>query len=191
MNERELYEFFNRLDRSFFLEGDAKSFADYDGPISIGYGQTISQASLVLYMTKMLAVRSNSNVLEIGTGSGYQTAFLAQFGSIVYTVERIAALSESAKKRLSLLEYNNIEYLVGDGSKGWREHAPFDRIMVTAAARHVPKALTDQLCPGGIMIIPSGEESVQSLLKVEKTPAGSLIETELLKVRFVDLIGDY
>jgi protein-L-isoaspartate(D-aspartate) O-methyltransferase len=191
MNERELYEFFNRLDRSFFLEGDAKRFADYDGPLSIGYGQTISQPSLVVYMTKMLDVRSDSNVLEIGTGSGYQTAFLAHFGKMVYTVERIGDLSENAQKRLLYLGYNNIEYLVGDGSKGWKEHAPFDRIMVTAAARHVPKALTDQLSPGGIMIIPSGEEVVQSLLRVEKTSGGELIETELLKVRFVDLIGDY
>jgi protein-L-isoaspartate(D-aspartate) O-methyltransferase len=191
MNERELYEFFNRLDRSFFLEGDAKSFADYDGPLSIGYGQTISQPSLVAYMTKMLDVRSNSNVLEIGTGSGYQTAFLAHFGKMVYTVERIGDLSEKAQKRLSLLGYNNIEYLIGDGSKGWIENAPFDRIMVTAAARHVPEALTDQLALGGIMIIPAGEGAVQSLLRVEKSSAGELIETELLKVRFVDLIGDY
>lgn len=87
--------------------------------------------------------------------------------------------------------YNNIEYLIGDGSKGWIEHAPFDRIMVTAAARHVPKALTDQLAVGGIMIIPAGDGTVQFLLRVEKTLGGELIETVLLNVRFVDLIGDY
>lgn len=191
MNGRELNEFFKRLDRSFFLEGENKRFADYDGPLPIGFGQTISQPSLVLYMTEMLELRSDSIVLEIGTGSGYQTAFLAHFGKIVYTVERIGDLSENAQKRLSILGYNNIEYLVGDGSKGWKEHAPYDRIMVTAAARHVPKALADQLRPGGIMIIPAGEEAVQSLLRVEKTSGGQLIETELLKVRFVDLIGDY
>jgi protein-L-isoaspartate(D-aspartate) O-methyltransferase len=191
MNERELNEFFNRLDRSFFLEGDAKRFADYDGPLSIGYGQTISQPSLVVYMTKMLDVRGDSDVLEIGTGSGYQTAFLAHFGKMVYTVECIRDLSENAQKRLLSLGYNNIEYLIGDGSKGWKEHAPYDRIMVTAAARHVPKALTNQLRPGGIMIIPSGEGPAQSLLKIEKTMDEDIIETELLKVRFVDLIGDY
>ncbi len=191
MNERELYEFFHRLDRSFFLEGDAKRFADYDGPLPIGYDQTISQPSLVVYMTKMLDVRLNSNVLEIGTGSGYQTAFLAHFGKRVYTVERIGQLSENAQKRLLFLGYNNIEYRIGDGSKGWKEHSPYDRIMVTAAARHVPEELTNQLSPGGIMIIPVGTKSVQSLLKIEKTMDCDIIETELLKVRFVDLIGDY
>ena len=191
MTDKELNEFFKRLDRSFFLEGENKRFAEFDGPLPIGFGQTISQPSLVLYMTRMLALKSDSKVLEIGTGSGYQTAFLAQFGARVYTVERIGALSENAQRRLAFLGYNNIEYLVGDGSMGWEKHSPYDRIMVTAAARHVPKALTDQLAPGGIMIIPAGEGLVQTLLRVEKTESGELIEKTLLQVRFVDLVGDY
>lgn len=191
MVDTELNDFFGRLDRAFFLEGDSRRFAEFDGPLPIGFGQTISQPSLVLYMTRMLELKSDSSVLEIGTGSGYQTAFLAQFGGRVYTVERIGALSEKAKERLSILGYNNIEYLVGDGSAGWKEHAPYDRIMVTAAARHVPKALIDQLAPRGIMIIPAGAGLVQSLLRVEKTEIGEVIEKNLLQVRFVDLVGDY
>ncbi len=191
MDDKGLNDFFRRLDRAFFLEDENKRFAEFDGPLPIGFGQTISQPSLVLYMTRMLDLRSDSSVLEIGTGSGYQTAFLAQFGKKVYTIERIQALSENAQRRLAFLGYNNIEYLVGDGSGGWRENAPYDRIMVTAAARHVPKALTEQLAPGGIMIIPAGEGSVQSLLRVEKTKGGQLVEKTLLQVRFVDLVGDY
>ncbi len=191
MNQKELDAFFKHLDRTFFLEGENKRFAEFDGPLPIGFGQTISQPSLVLYMTGMLDLTSDSSVLEIGTGSGYQTAFLAHFGGRVYTVERIGALSEKAQRRLAFLGYNNIEYLVGDGSRGWKEHAPYDRIMVTAAARHLPKALADQLAPGGIMIIPAGAGLLQSLLRVEKAKSGELIEKTLLQVRFVDLVGDY
>jgi len=191
MDEGKLYEFFTRLDRSLFLEDESKSFADYDGPLPIGYGQTISQPSLVVYMTKMLYVESCSGVLEIGTGSGYQTAFLAHFGGRVYTVERIAALSGKARKRLKSLGYSNIEYKVGDGSKGWKENAPYDRIIVTAAAHHLPSALLDQLVPGGIMIVPAGAGEVQTLLKIDKGIDGAIVETPLLKVRFVDLVGDY
>lgn len=191
VNDRELNLFFSQLDRSFFLEGAAKDYADYDGPLSIGYGQTISQPSLVLYMTKMLDIGRESKILEVGTGSGYQTAFLAHFGKRVYTVERIGALSGKAERRLEAMGYENIEYLIGDGSKGWPEHAPYDRIMVTAAARRVPEALLEQLSPDGVMIIPAGDASVQDLLRIEKDKEGEIARKSLLKVRFVDLIGDY
>ena len=191
MDKSALRHYFSELDRALFLEGPAKAYADYDGPLAIGWGQTISQPSLVLYMTEMLDSNASSRVLEVGTGSGYQTALLARFSETVYTVERIEALSQKARKRLEALGFDNIVYKVGDGSRGWAEHGPYDRIMVTAAARRVPEALLAQLAPDGIMIVPAGPGPVQSLLRIEKDAEGEIFSKHLLHVRFVELIGDY
>jgi protein-L-isoaspartate(D-aspartate) O-methyltransferase len=168
-----------------------KNYAHIDGPLPIGYGQTISQPSLVLEMTRLLSPGMDSKVLEIGTGSGYQTAILAKFSAKVYTVERIAELMEKAKKRLEALNFSNICYKVGDGSKGWQEYAPYDRIMVTAAASLLPKELVDQLAVGGRMVIPVGPPSMQELKLVTKTSKGDVHVQTVTAVRFVELKGEY
>lgn len=189
-NEERITKFYEELDRSYFIE-DHKEYAHLDRPLPIGHGQTISQPSLVLQMTISLDVRDGHRVLEIGTGSGYQTALLSKAAGRVYTVERIIEHHESAKKRLAAAGFANIEYKLGDGSQGWVEHAPYDRIMVTAAARTLPEALVEQLAPEGRMIIPVGDESLQELLLVQKTKDGEVTKENLGFVRFVNLIGDY
>lgn len=191
MDRQELETFFRSLDRSFFLEDDMKKYADLDEPLPIGFGQTISQPSLVLEMTRLLSPEKDSRVLEIGTGSGFQTALLAKMSAQVYTVERIAELMEKAKKRLEALGFTNIFYKAGDGSMGWQEHAPFDRIMVTAAAGILPDELVGQLAPGGRMVIPVGPPSVQELKLITKSDDGSIHEESMGLVRFVELKGKY
>lgn len=187
----ELVQFFHSLDRSLFLDAEQRPFGWIDGPLPIGFGQTISQPSLVLYMTEQLNLDRTCSVLEIGTGSGYQSAFLAQFASWVYTIERIAALSASAQARLQALGFHNLSFKVGDGSSGWIEHAPYDRIIVTAAPRMMPEDLIEQLAPRGIMILPIGERGMQRLLRIERMSDLSIRTTHLLDVAFVDLVGKY
>ncbi len=189
-NKDRITKFYEELDRSYFIE-DHKEYAHLDRPLPIGHGQTISQPSLVLEMTILLDIKDNHRVLEIGTGSGYQSALLSKAAKKVYTVERIKEHYESAKNRLNKAGYSNIEYKLGDGSQGWVEHAPYDRIMVTAAAKTLPQALVDQLVPEGKMIIPVGDNVLQELLLVQKTKDGELIKKTVNYVRFVDLIGDY
>lgn len=174
------------MNRSFYME-DAKDQADIDAAAPIGYGQTISQPSLVRKMTIELDPGPDICVLEIGTGSGFQTAILAAFSKKVYTVERIKPLYEKAKKRLKQAGFSNIEYKLGNGSEGWEQHAPFDRIIVTAAAASVPKALLRQLKPGGRMVIPVGNDFSQDLLLLEKADDGSVEETFICPVMFVKL----
>lgn len=186
-----LIEFYHHLDRSYFIDNEMKEFADLDKPLSIGYEQTISQPSLVLEMTRILEPEMSSRVLEIGTGSGYQTALLARFSKTVYTIERIAELSETAQKRLETLGYTNIVYKIGDGSEGWKENAPFDRIMVTAAAERIPNELIDQLAIGGKMIIPVGQPELQELQLVIKDADGHVHQQTVDLVRFVEMKGKY
>jgi protein-L-isoaspartate(D-aspartate) O-methyltransferase len=186
--DEKLLQFFSSLDRSRFVDEPYKALSSLDRPLPIGYGQTISQPSLVAYMTEQLELDKTHTVLEIGTGSGYQSAFLAEFSGEVYTVERIGELSKKAEERLSSLGYRNIHYRVADGNLGWPEHAPFDRIMVTAAPKDIPKSLLDQLAPEGIMIIPVGPQGWQELLKVTKDRHGSVSERKLLDVAFVELV---
>jgi protein-L-isoaspartate(D-aspartate) O-methyltransferase len=169
MDQQELESYFHTLDRSFFIDNDMKKYADLDKPLPIGFGQTISQPSLVLEMKRLLSPEKDSKVLEIGTGSGFQTAILAKMSGKVFTVERIEELMEKAKKRLEVLNFSNICYKVGDGSKGWQEHAPYDRIMVTAAARVLPDELVNQLAAGGRMVIPVGPQYLQELKLITKT----------------------
>lgn len=186
--DEKLLQFFSSLDRSRFVDEPYKALSSLDRPLPIGHGQTISQPSLVAYMTEQLELNKKHTVLEIGTGSGYQSAFLAEFSGELYTVERIGELSKKAEERLSSLGYRNIHYRVADGSLGWPEHAPFDRIMVTAAPKIIPKPLLDQLAPEGIMIIPVGPEGWQELLKVTKDRHGSVSERKLLDVVFVEFV---
>lgn len=191
MEYQELMDFVKQLDRGFFLDAELRDLADLDEPLPIGFGQTISQPSLVWEMTFLLSPDKESRVLEIGTGSGYQTALLAQFSKEVYTIERIAELGQKARKRLEALGYTNITYRIGDGSEGWRAYAPFDRIIVTAAAEEVPKELLEQLNNGGTMIIPVGPSSVQELQFITKDLEGKIQNRTIEKVRFVELLGRY
>jgi protein-L-isoaspartate(D-aspartate) O-methyltransferase len=191
MDQRELERFFRSLDRSFFVDENMKKHADLDRPLPIGHEQTISQPSLVLEMTKLLSPEKDSKVLEIGTGSGFQTAILAKMSGEVYTVERIEELMEKAKKRLEALNFTNVNYKTGDGSIGWEEHAPYDRIMVTAAALVLPDELIRQLALGGRMVIPVGPPSLQELKVVSKSDEGDIQVKSAGWVRFVELRGRY
>lgn len=191
MDQKTLTHYFNQLDRSFFIDGPARSMAAMDTALSIGYGQTISQPSLVLAMTHLLELRSDSRTLEIGTGSGFQTALLARFSASVYTIERIAPLQADARKRLEVLGFNNIYYRCGDGSVGWPEAAPFDRIILTAAAGKMPEALIDQLALGGRMLLPLGPKGMQALTLITRDKKGKVRISSLEHVSFVEFKGIY
>ena len=157
-------------------------------PLPIGLGQTISQPFIVALMTDLMAVMPGDRVLEIGTGSGYQAALLAELAGKVYTIEIVEALAREAAERLRRLGYRNVETRTGDGYRGWPEHAPFDAIMVTAAPRDVPQALIDQLKPGGRLVVPVGGHAVgQALLLIEKQADGRVTRRNILAVRFVPL----
>lgn len=187
MDKRErIIKYYNELDRAYFMD-EFKELAHLDRPFPIGHGQTISQPALVLEMTILLDVDKDSKVLEIGTGSGYQTALLARASASVYTVERIKELHERSKKKLKQANYSNIIYKLGDGSMGWKDHAPYDRIMVTASASSLPEKLVEQLGANGKMVIPV----VNDLLLIKKDEDGKIEKEVINKVRFVDLIGDY
>lgn len=186
-----IINFERQLDRSFFIDNENKRWAGLDEPLPIGYGQTISQPSLVLAMTIRLGPEATDRILEIGTGSGYQTALLAQFAGTVYTVERIADLSVKAKQRLDQLGFSNIRFKIGDGSLGWPEFAPYDKIMVTAAAARVPAELVSQLRPGGHMIIPVGSPGLQDLLLVIRGEGDHYTQEIIERVVFVELKGRY
>ncbi len=186
-----IYDFFQTLNRSHFIDGKYKELAHYDSPLPIGFEQTISQPSLVLEMTLQLDLPIDGKVLEIGTGSGYQTAFLAQFCKEVFTVERIPELSERAQQKLQEIGYKNIKFRVGDGSEGWPENAPYDRIIVTAAAAGIPEEVLRQLRVGGKMILPLGEKGIQQLVLLHKQETGRVQQKRLGEVRFVELKGKY
>ena len=176
--------------RERFVEPAFADRAYEDIPLPINEGQTISQPSVVASMTQALGVTARCKVLEIGTGSGYQAAILSRIARRVYTIERHPSLSRLAQQRFAALEYGNITAMIGDGSRGWAAQAPFDRIIVTAAAEDPPAVLLEQLRPGGVMILPVGQSNdVQQLIKVEKTDS-SYHYSELADVRFVPLIAD-
>jgi len=174
--------------RHLFIPDDHASEAYLDGPLPIGRGQTISQPYVVASMTEQLQISSSSRVLEIGTGSGYQCAVLAEIAREVYTIEVVEELHVRARGVLERLYYGNVRFRLGDGNQGWPEAAPFDGIIVTAAAAYIPPALTDQLTDGGRLVIPvaTGKYGGQDLILMEKTPEG-LQPTTLYPVRFVPL----
>jgi protein-L-isoaspartate(D-aspartate) O-methyltransferase len=161
-------------------------------PLPIGHGQTISQPYIVAIMTDLLKIAPDSKVLEVGTGSGYQAAILAELVDQVYTIEIIEALGNRARGHLEALGYENITVRIGDGYYGWQEQAPFDGIVVTAAASHIPPPLIDQLKNGGRMIVPVGSRfMVQQLVLVEKDAQGEVVTRQILPVRFVPLTGKH
>ena len=178
--------------RHLLVPEDKQERAYGDYPLPIGYGQTISQPYIVALMTKLLVLKEGDKVLEIGTGSGYQAAVLAEIPGIeVYTIEIIPELAESARKRLESLGYTKVHFKQGDGYYGWPEHAPFDAIIVTAAPDHVPQPLVDQLTVGGRMVIPIGPPGgYQTLWEFAKRPDGELQAFNMGGVAFVPFTGD-
>lgn len=179
-----------KVPRHLFVPESLRSQAYEDHPLPIGEKQTISQPYIVALMTEALRLKNTDRVLEVGTGSGYQTAILAEIVKHVFTVERIPSLADRAKKLLDALGYKNITYRIGDGSLGWPEEAPFDGILVSAAAPSIPQPLVDQLAMGGRLIIPVGDRLTQELVLVERVPEG-IRKSFLGGVRFVDLIGKW
>jgi protein-L-isoaspartate(D-aspartate) O-methyltransferase len=178
-----------RIPRENFVLPHFHDQAYEDQALPIAQGQTISQPQIVALMTEALQVEKTHKVLEIGTGSGYQAAVLSRLARRVYTIERFASLLKEAEARFHELRIHNITSKVADGAKGWKEQAPFNRIIVTAAADTVPQVLIDQLAEGGIMVVPVGaERGDQVLLRLTKTPDG-LYQEILTEVRFVPLVG--
>jgi protein-L-isoaspartate(D-aspartate) O-methyltransferase len=177
------------LPRERFFPGELQSHAFDDAAAPIGHGQTISQPYIVALMTEALDLTPDHRVLEIGTGSGYQAAILARLCKEVYTVERVKSLLDEAFDRLSSLHIRNVHFHFGDGSLGWPKHAPYDRIIITAAAPSVPTAITDQLVDGGICVAPVGSRDDQELVKLTKH-GDRLDEKKLCPVRFVPLLGE-
>jgi protein-L-isoaspartate(D-aspartate) O-methyltransferase len=177
-----------KVPRHEFVPDAVRSRAYDNRPLSIGLGQTISQPFIVALMTDFMDVQPGDRVLEIGTGSGYQAAVLAQLAGTVYTVEIVEPLAREARERFERLGYRNVVARTGDGYQGWPEHAPFDAIMVTAAPREVPQPLIDQLKPGGRLVVPvGGQLGGQSLLLIEKKTDGTITRRTVLAVRFVPL----
>ncbi len=175
-----------KVPREEFVPQDSRAASYEDGPLPIGYEQTISQPYIVAFMTEQLRPKPSDRVLEIGSGSGYQAAILAELVADVYTIEIVEPLAKSAEGTLQRLGYKNVHVRVGDGYKGWLEHAPFDAIIVTCAPEKVPQPLVDQLKDGGRMIIPVGERFAQQLYLLEKQN-GRLRESAVLPFRFVPM----
>jgi len=176
-----------RVPRHEFVPVELQAYAYLNRPLPIGYERTVSQPFIVALMTDLLQPDAGDRVLEIGSGAGYQAAILAQLVKRVYTVDIIEELARGAERRLERLGYGNVEVRVGNGYYGWPEHAPYDKIMVTAASDLIPPPLLAQLKPGGRMVIPTGIPDKQTLILVEKSAAGSLSTREILPVRFSEL----
>jgi protein-L-isoaspartate(D-aspartate) O-methyltransferase len=176
--------------REKFVPESYQSQAYDDGPLPVGMGQTISQPYIVALMTQELRLNRDCEVLEIGTGSGYQTAILSKLAKKVYTIERFAQLSESAQAALGELGVGNVEFYIGDGSCGWPEEKSFDRVMITAAMPRIPEPLINQLAEGGLMVGPVGGAGVQELVVCEKRQ-DKIIDKVVCDCRFVKLLGKY
>ena len=176
-----------RVPRHHFVPAQLAIAAYQDTPLPIGFDKTVSQPFIGALMLDLLDVEPGHRVLEVGTGLGYQAAVLAELGARLWTVEIVEEFAGEAGLRLSTLGYEGISLRVGDGSRGWAEHAPFDRILVTAAAREPPQALLDQLQPGGRMVVPLGPKEVQQLCVLDKLADGSVARRDVLPVRFTQL----
>ncbi|MCX8111375.1 MAG: protein-L-isoaspartate(D-aspartate) O-methyltransferase [Syntrophorhabdaceae bacterium] len=179
-----------KVKRHLFVDPSLMDKAYNDHPLPIGEGQTISQPYIVALMTEALSLKGNEKVLEIGTGSGYQAAILAEIVKEVYTIEVNKNIYEMASRRLKELGYENIKVKLGDGYQGWKEYAPFDAIMVTAAARHIPPPLIEQLQEGGRLVIPVGNTLFYQNLTLVRKEKGKIITKDICGVRFVPMIGD-
>jgi len=189
VRDPKVIEAMQKVPRHKYVPENLQSLAYDDTPLPIGEGQTISQPYIVAYMTEALELKGGEKVLEVGTGSGYQAAVLAEIAKEVYSIEIIESLALSADERLKRLRYRNIQVRHGDGYQGWPEHAPFDAIIVTAAADHIPQPLVDQLKVGGRMVIPLGEW-YQELVLIKKRPDGTIEKHHLIPVRFVPMTGE-
>lgn len=176
--------------RHLFVSESQREYAYHDYPLPIGYGQTISQPYIVAAMTELLSLKPGDKVLEVGTGSGYQAAVLAELVDEVYSIEILKPLGEEAAERLKRLGYENIRVKIGDGYLGWPEHAPFDAIIVTCAPENVPEPLVEQLAEGGRMCIPVGEDHDQNLYLMTKQADGRLRTERVFPVRFVPLVRE-
>ena len=175
-----------KVPRHLFVPGQLIVAAYQDTPLPIGFDKTLSQPFIGALMLELLDVSPGHKVLEVGTGLGYQAAVMAELGADMFSVEIVEEFAEAARLRLATIDYD-VEIRVGDGSRGWPDHAPFDRILVTAAAREAPQALLDQLAPGGRIVIPIGGEDVQQLSLVEKSRSGEIASRAILPVRFTRL----
>jgi len=190
ISDRRVLEAMAKIPRHLFVLEDYRDSAYEDRPLPIGEGQTISQPYMVAIMTQSLELEGQERVLEIGTGSGYQTAILAELAQKIFTIERIPALTERARKVLGDLGYPNISFFSGDGSRGWPEEAPFDGIMVTAGSPDVPPTLKSQLAEGGRLVIPTGPRFTQTLYKLTRE-GHRFTEEDVTGCVFVPLVGDY
>jgi protein-L-isoaspartate(D-aspartate) O-methyltransferase len=190
ITDRRVLDAMRQVPRHLFMDESLRKEAYDDNPLPIGEGQTISQPYMVAIMTELLDTGPESRILEIGTGSGYQAAILSRLCRWVYTVERMARLSERARKTLHQCGYDNVSLLVGDGTRGWPDHAPYEGIIVTAGSPGVPDVLVDQLVESGKLVIPVGDRFSQTLKRVIKTKGGKRIENHT-GCRFVDLIGEF
>ena len=177
------------IPRHLFVQPSVRSSAYEDHPLPIAANQTISQPYIVALMTELLEVKPTDRVLEIGTGSGYQSAVLSKLAREVYTIEIVPELARSSAETLAKLGYKNVFVREGDGYRGWPEHAPFDAIIVTAAPEHVPQPLLDQLAPGGRLVIPVGS-FFQELKVLTRDKSGRITEKNILPVRFVPMTGE-
>lgn len=188
VRDRRVLEAMRKIPRHLFVPPEMQPYAYEDTPLPIGQGQTISQPYIVAFMTEALELKPQDRVLEVGTGSGYQAAILAQLAREVYSIEIVEDLAKKALERLARFGASNAHVRCGDGYRGWPEAAPFDAIMVTAAPDHVPQPLVDQLREGGRLVIPVGQGE-QNLIRIRRTPRGVERET-LIPVRFVPMTGE-
>jgi len=188
-----ILEAMSKIQRHLFVEEALADQAYNDNPLPIGELQTISQPYMVALMTDALELKGRERVLEIGTGSGYQTALLAELAEQIFSIERVASLANNARRILDHLGYYNVAIRVGDGTYGWKEESPFDAILVTAGAPGIPHPLVEQLAVGGRLVVPVGGRSVQDLLKItrQSEDVQDLKKEQLGGCRFVDLIGEY
>lgn len=188
IKDERVIDVMNRVPRHIFVDKTYYHQAYNDYPLPIGYGQTISQPYMVAMMTELLELKSDEKVLEIGTGSGYQTAILASLCAKVYSIERIAELTKRARTTLDSLGFQNVNLMVGDGSIGWPDYSPYDGIIVTAGAPEIPNALIEQLAENGRLVIPVGDEFSQVLNLVRKHK-GRIYRKEFFGCTFVPLVG--
>jgi len=192
INDLRVLKAMETIPRHLFVDEGLIEQAYYDSPLPIGDHQTISQPYIVALMTQALELKGKERVLEIGTGSGYQTAVLASLADRVFSVERIAALAAGARRILDRLNFYNVAIRVGDGSYGWSDESPFDAIITTAASPDIPQYLLDQLAPGGRMVVPAGGREMQTLYKLTRSKDNpqEIIQENLGGCRFVSLIGE-